>query len=263
MHEINYYADLAQKILGGDTAYYHDKKMIANIFQAKKGKDFDKIKLRLTIIDSYYSTQMNKRFFGIEEIAEKILAVSKNDEELINKFKNFIENPNEEMKILELFKTKFGCKKTGEQSGVAPSIISKYAYFLTNFKFPIYDNLAKEGYKLICKKYPNLELRKLNDNNIVNYFENISNLNKITNINNYDKLDNLLWLYGKLTQGSFSLILHKKDYLKLVNNIKFKSEKSKDVDNKIRNYIIENLNSSKLLDIFKKETIEFMKFCYN
>ena len=248
MDKIKEYAKLAQEILGNNTAYAHDKKMISDIFKVSDIDNFEKIKLRLTIIDSYYSTQMSKRLFGIEEIAKEIETI--NDKDLSEMFLNFLKNPDKEEYILKLFNLKFGCNKVGKKIKTAPSLISKYAYFLTNFKFPIYDSLAKISYDMLQKKYSDMKLEKLENNDIKGYFNKIKNLNEITGINDYDVLDNFLWLYGKLTQGSFSLILKKENYLELVNSITFKSRDSRGQDLEISQYIKSNLNNKKLSEIF-------------
>lgn len=264
MKELNYYANLAKDILGQGTKYLRDKLMISDIFQIKKFPFHDTIILRLTIIDSYYSTQMNKRFFGIEEIAENILNVSENDDDLIKRFINFIDNPNEHEEIKNLFNSLYGYRKTGQKIGKAPSIISKYAYFLTEFSFPIYDNLVKKSYYSVKKLYPDLRLSNLPDNSPEDYFQKISYLNQVSKINNFDKLDNLLWLYGKMRKGSFSLILNQNNYLKLVEKIDFNSKlKSTKVDEKIRKYIKNNIRGDELRNIFPDNMIEFIDFCYS
>lgn len=52
----------------------------------------EEIEYRLTIIDSKYSKNMSMRFFGIEEIADAILNLSINDEELGYLFLNSFSN---------------------------------------------------------------------------------------------------------------------------------------------------------------------------
>src|SRR5690606_32084798 len=115
----------------------------------------DIVILRLTVIDSYYSTQMNKRIFGIEDIANKIEEF-KTDDFLKKQCEIFLDNPTKSNSdISRLFEDKFGIHKNGNESGQAASLISKYLYFLMDYKFPIFDSLAIESYKTLIK-YNNL-----------------------------------------------------------------------------------------------------------
>ena len=141
------------------------------------------------------------------------------------------------------------------------SLISKYLYFLTTYQFPIYDNLVKISYPLIKRKYSELAIKDLNDNFDISYFENLKHLNSITATNDFNKLDNLLWLFGKLTEGSLSLIINKQNYLQLVDKINIKKgTESKLVDTIIRKYIKENIDN--LNDLFTDNEIKFLKYTY-
>jgi len=263
MKELKYYSELANKILIEDTKYQLDKNIISSIFNKTCNSVLETIVFRLTIIDGYYSTQLNKRYFGIEEIAEAIINITDDDYLLVEKFSYYLRNPEYDNEISGLFESDYGYRKTGKKVGGAQSLISKYAYFLTKYKFPIYDRLVKVSYPEIKNLYPELELYDLTKLFSREYFTNITNLNKVSDINDYDKLDNLLWLFGKLKEGSFSLILNRNDYLKLVHQINFKNGlKSNQVDEVIRNYIIENINSINLKNIFNDRILEFIKFCY-
>lgn len=285
MKELKYYANLAQKILETRTKYLEDKKLISSFFQNKEfpahkalyrlkriiGKLFKErtpiirtIILRLTIIDSYYSTQMSKRLFGIEEIAGRIKSISDDDYILSRIFLEFVENPKSHSDIDDLFIANYGIHKTGEKAGKAQSLISKYAYFLTNYRFPIYDSLVQYSYNLIKHIYPGLGLSNLARDFSVDYFQKINFLNRKSKINDFDKLDNLLWLAGKYIKGSFSLIISCKKYKALVNNIMFpRNVDSEQPDEIIRSFIKENTNSNKLKRVFSKEEIEFIKFCFS
>ena len=81
-----------------------------------------------------------------------------------------------------------------------------------------------------------------------NYFELINNINLASSINNYEKLDNLLWLIGKLSKVSYSILMNKAKYLKLIESEEIKIELQKP-ENKMssaknevfRNYIKKTL----------------------
>lgn len=261
--EIKYYSQISKKILEDNTKYLKDKKLIKNFFKPEVNElDLDIIISRLTIIDSYYSTQMNKRLFGIEDIAEKILSISKSDKTLKSKIDSYLNNENGENLLQSIFKEKYGYNKKGVKSKTAPSLISKYLYFLSDFNFPIYDTLVKKSYPMIKEKF-DLDIPDLPQKFNIQYFHALKILNQKSGINNFNELDNFLWLYGKLSKGSFSLILNKNDYLSLVKDIKFTKDKSSDIDNEIREYIKENINSNIVQEIFSSDMVSFIMFCFN
>lgn len=249
-------AEQAHNILNQKTRYAANKGIISSLFiyRREKGNEEEIVK-RLTIIDSYYSTQMNKRLFGLEQMA-KSLSI-KTDKELCHDLEIFLLNKGEQSFINEMFIQSFGIDKTGKNSGRAISLLSKYFFFLTNYQFPIYDSVAKKTYPLIIEQ--DSKIKKLTEKN---YFKSIIELNKNTGINNFEKLDNFLWLVGKLKYGSASILMNFEKYSSLVENIqpeKFKKlHKGKKVskDAVIRQYIIDNLDS---IDITPLEK-DFYKF---
>lgn len=257
---MKYYSCLASKILKNGTKYQRDKDIIASKFKQKSDKTEDHIFFRLTVIDSYYSTQLNKRYFGIEEIAKKIVSISEDDKIMRDKFIKYLEGDDKE--IDSLFNENYGITKTGKKGGKAPSLISKYAYFLTSFNFPIYDSLVKVSYPEIIKMYSEYKkLDRLSQNFNKDFFVKMSKLKIESGIKNYDKLDNLLWLFGKLKKGSLYLFIDMDRYKNLVKHINFNGNNSKDISNIIRDYIAKNINSEKLTSIFNDEEFEFVRFC--
>jgi len=261
LRDLKEYADIAKEILENDTKYLDDKSLISEAFRLKR-ETRGAVVFRLTIIDSYYSTQMGKRLFGIEDIADKIYDISADDEVLRDKFIKYLLSPGESNEIDNLFISNYGIDKTGKNAGRGASLISKYAYFLTEYRFPIYDRLVKEAYPCINAAYPQLSLDTLSDDCGGEFFKRISELNERSNIKDYDKLDNLLWLYGKIKEGSFSLILSKQVYLRLIPNIDFNGvKKSREKDDRIREYIKRNIKTKLLREVFSKPAIEFIRFC--
>ena len=99
-----------------------------------------------------------------------------------------------------LFSKEYGIDKSGKPFGKSISLISKYLYFLNGFKFPIYDSLAFISFKLLQQNNLIERTKAVNEEN---YFELINNINLVSSINNYEKLDNLLWLIGKLSKVSY------------------------------------------------------------
>lgn len=261
MKNLIYYADLAHRVLEGNSQYSKDKQIIRHIFDSTDIEYEDKMRLRLTVIDSYYSTQMNKRLSGIDDIVTAMMHISDNDSELRRRFIDFIINP--DSKIDDLFTGKYGFSKKGEQGKQAPSIISKYAYFLTNYKFPIYDTFAAKTYRKVRRCYPNLKLDPLSQIFDTHYFNKLATLNSRSGIANIEKLDNLLWLHGKVYSGSYSLILDRSRHERLNRWVGINEDLvSKDIDQRIKERIIEGINDREITSILLPELIEFIKFCF-
>ena len=91
-------------------------------------------------------------------------------------------------------------------------------------------------------------------------------LKKSINVN-YEKLDNLLWLLGKIKKGSFSILMDKSKYETIVKPVNFsktetkrgKQPTSQEKDNEIRNEIKKTYKTSKL---FSKDENEFLEFAF-
>ena len=204
MSNLSKMAELAQRILKKDTEYSKNKVIISDLF--KQSSD---IGLRLRVVDSIYSTQMNKRLFGFEDIASKISkSFNGEGDKAIREEISSILSGKDSIRIKELLHGTYGRSKLGKEGSRATSLVSKYLYFVNNFDFPIYDSLVVESYPLINRliKGPR---EKLNEENFI---ERLVRLKKDSGVDTFDKLDNLLWLTGKIKKGSLSLILNKEKY---------------------------------------------------
>lgn len=244
--------ELSSQVLENENLEYQKgKQLIRKTFEQDSTNSFDNIYLRLTLIDALYSTQMNKRLYGIYDLTEKI---SKYDDfHWKTQAEVFIKNPKDENDINKLMKDSYGFEKDLNNSKKAISIISKYFYFLTNYNFPIYDSLAFKAVKILNNSKI-LENVKLNDSN---YFEEIIELNEKSKINSFDKLDKCLWLFGKIDKGSLSLLLDKSTYQILIEklNIKFPKKDNNAInktnsisrDEYIKNQIFKNLDETKTI----------------
>lgn len=257
---LNDYANQASRILGNNTKYQADKNIINAIF-AETTNIGDKVIARLSIIDSFYSTQMNKRLWGIEEICSSINNLSNDDNEIRNYAMKFAVNPTIESPIFNLITMEYGYKKNGSKFGKASSLITKYLYFITNYRFPIYDNLVRTSYRYLQIRFPNFNLNDLINDCDINFFHSINALNNISLINDYDLLDNLLWLYGKIKDGSFSLTFSKDVYLQLVN-LSGANILTKKVDQAIRNYLQININAQQVSQLLGNDYVSFFNFCF-
>ncbi|MCK9640470.1 MAG: hypothetical protein M0R39_11240 [Prolixibacteraceae bacterium] len=259
--EIKFYSELANQILHKNTDYFKDKQIIKKIFSSNGEDHQEIIRLRLTIIDSYYSTNMSRRYYGIENISKQIFDHYKDDQSLKNDLLSFINEPLNNVMIRDIFNKPYGISKGGEPKGKAMSLISKYAYFLTDFQFPIYDSIVFETYQKITNRFPELGLNMKLSTEISDFVRIMNLLNKSSKINDFDKLDNLLWLIGKILRGNFSLILNEATYKEFVKPIDKDSKTlSKDIDKKIREHSFLNLDKLKhLIDDDLYTMISFAK----
>ncbi len=256
-NELKYYSELAHEILSSETQYQSNKDIISILFKNNNTINFESVvKNRITIIDSNYSTQMSKRLYGIDELTKAISVYS--DSILRTETTKFLNRPNEASIISSLFLKEYGIDKSGKPFGKAISLISKYIYFLNDGNFPIYDSLALDSYKLLKKNSLITTINKINEDN---YFNCLKQLNIATNINNYEKLDNLLWLLGKLSKGSFAVLMTKKKYENLVEDLsaQLKNIESKQKDNLIRQHIKEIYQTS---DFFSDNQKTFFDFVF-
>lgn len=257
--ELKTYADLANKILNNDTVYSKDKRLIKQVFNFDNTDLKERIRVRLTLIDSYYSTNMSRRYYGIESISELIYYYYPEDALLINDLITFLKEPFENNQILDIFNQSYGISKKGEPKEKAISLISKYAYFLTGFYFPIYDRIVFETYqriqnKMILPGFP----EKLSDK-ISEFILIMNNLNLESGINDFNKLDNFLWLTGRIIRGNVSLILHQNVYMRILENLyEEDSYVTSNVESKMAQYLFSNrVEINELVD---KDIISFIDF---
>jgi hypothetical protein len=224
-----------------ETPYSKNKHLISEIFKETIHWN-NKEEMRLFLIDSLYSTNMSMRMYGISDIADEMKKIEYSNNSIKEKALHFIDNmeSNDNNEIVSMFIKRYGMHKgDSESQGSAISLISKYLYFLTEYNFPIYDSLVRDSLAEI------FYLKKTG-----NFYSCFSDLYKIKNeysIESYDVLDNLLWLWGKICKGSYSLILNRENYTMLINELKLKSKKSKEIDNemKIKEYeIVKIINNN-------------------
>ena len=217
--ELQKFMVLAKNILEDGTPYSRNRKVIDSLFKIKSDLSYREIVyIRLAVIDSFYSTNMKKHVGGMENLAKAIVNISKDDDDLkdkINEYKTSLEQTD----IKALFETSYG-----SPSARASSLISKYFYFVTEHDFPIEDSLLKE-----------------NVNRVLNFFgynfpQHSKNEHKTTLIRDllefqpikgcYSSFDNLVWLYGKISRESFSLVM---DNVKDKDSAKAKQNASKEL----------------------------------
>lgn len=206
-----------------ESGYSLGKSTILKVFKATDGYSHEDILARLTLIDSMYSTQMSRRYYGLEELAVALADVH-NRKNLEEAFLDFLKDKdlkpfelrNSKKVRTNLFIEKYGIGKNGEDKGSAISLISKYAYFETKFKFPIYDSIVREMYPRVWNYcgFPKSEMLEFKYNDMTSFVEMINLM--ISKLNstyvNYDSLDRILWYVGKIYRGNLSLVLSRKEY---------------------------------------------------
>lgn len=227
---------------GGE--FMSNKEALGKLFKDEVRSEKD-ICLRLYVLDSLYSTQM-KAIFGFKDLSEELYKLPKTRKDLIEKGNEFLdETSNKDHIINKIFNKKYGISKAenrGNQGDIsnndgrnAVSLISKYLYFATGFKFPIYDSLAKQAYKALKKKYfENDEdlTRDIDHDGFEKYFTliNLLNSQKKSGIDDFNKLDNLLWAIGKIQNGSFSYLISRSQFANLKEAFYYKLRQSNDSD---------------------------------
>lgn len=206
-----------------ESGYSLGKSTILKVFKATDGYSHEDILARLTLIDSMYSTQMSRRYYGLEELAVALADVH-NRKNLEEAFLDFLKDKdlkpfelrNSKKVKTNLFIEKYGIGKNGEDKGSAVSLISKYAYFETKFKFPIYDSIVREMYPRVWNYcgFPKSEMLEFKYNDMISFVEMINLM--ISKLNstyvNYDSLDCVLWYVGKIYRGNLSLVLSREEY---------------------------------------------------
>ena len=226
-----------------NSGYSANKAAIMRIFAKTKPDDKTDILARLALLDSMYSTQMTKRYYGLEELADALYLVGTdsidngvlkdktirerfiqllNDNDLHKQFmydkSKSIDKDCANGNVVNLFSEKYGIDKEGEDKGTALSLITKYAYFETRFKFPIYESIVKEMYPLIVR-YCDFNINnKEFDETIMSFLKAIKLLRNKVAYNvcslSFDDLDCMLWTVGKILRGNMSLVFSMDQYKK-------------------------------------------------
>ncbi len=220
------------------TEYCINKKAIQCAFNNNCGKSqFYKVLLRLTLIDSMYSTQMRMRPYGLGELAE-VISMLGTDVELSEKFVR-LHNQNDlsdfdylksHMKLYRdgsssvssnLFREGFGLEKAAKSKKRALSLITKYAYFLTRQNFPIYDSLVVDIFLDLWDIInPTITKPNIKTDDIIEYRNAIDDLRSTIGYSiTYDELDSLLWRIGKITNNSLTLVLSMEDYINVNGDV--------------------------------------------
>ena len=251
-------------------SYIQQRAMINRIFCSMKDYDIATIMLRLTVIDSLYSTNASYSYFSIEEMAQKIIALgSETDAE-----EYFYGIACGEPDTKGLFKGTYGIRKNLGKGSKQPSLLSKYADYVLLQKpekyplgFPIYDKLAAEMYPVVCERLgfsPREEIK----NSIEDYVAALDELRAaifdhkdlVMDIQQFDALDAYLWRMGKINNGNYSLLLYKEEYEIFIRNLSLvgvKVDKPKKFEEKV-NEECRNNPTKNILNGINNDVVEAM-----
>lgn len=268
-------------------SYIQQRQIINSLFEEYDKEDYGmaKIILRLTVIDSLYSTNAAYSYFSIEEMAEKIMSLG--TERMAADY--FYEIATGKVNGKILFDEFYGIRKNLSHGSKQMSLLSKYAYYLLlqdvdsyPLGFPIYDSLAIESYPKVSEKVEN-PVRKKIGAAINGYISAINELREKIFENNepwyglqqFDLLDAYLWRLGKLENGNCSLLLDRQDYETFIINLglnlcqeadnKFESNK---FNNAVRKRCLELRNDcqkgikNESFKILMKHWLECYHCCY-
>ena len=248
--DLNNSIQLAVRILNNQTDYLFGRNIIDRLFEMTKGEHSkENVARRLSVVDTFYSTNMNRRLFGITDLSEKISGIGP-DEIILKEIGKYKEDQKSE--IDEILNNDYGIRKTGEDVGGARSLISKYLYFVSNHKFPIEDKLVKNNIKDVLA-YFNEPFSKKED--ILKSIIKFCSAKRIE----LEHFDNFIWLIGKINKGSFSLILQKDRYKKIKDVLNINGTSSNDFD---KNFADAIRNENKIRDLkdLKLITNDFYNF---
>jgi len=170
------------------------------------------VRTRILVLDSLYSTQLKMHRYTTDDLIDTLSHTS------VGNFKEFITGKwiDDDNAYAEL------CKLiTGEYFGIditrPITLLSKYFYFLSDFRFPICDSLARTSLSYIYGGRYSMYANQ--------FFKKISELKRGLGTT-YQCLDKFLWLYGKLQQkprksnigGRFTTYLNKKEYEQVITD---------------------------------------------
>lgn len=246
-------------------SYIQQRQMINSLFGEYDKDDYGvaKVMLRLTVIDSLYSTNAAYSYFSIEEMAEKILSLGSEREAATY----FYEIATRKVDGKILFDEFYGIRKNLSHGSKQMSLLSKYAYYLLlqdvksyPLGFPIYDSLAIESYPKVSIKVDNPE-RKNIGKTINGYIAAINELREkmfkndelYYGLQQFDLLDAYLWRLGKLENGNCSLLLDRQDYETFIVNLGLHSCQETDI----------KLESNEFNNAVKKRCLELRNDCLN
>ncbi len=253
--------------------YFLHRDIINSLFKPSTQLDAEaQIILRLTIIDSLYSTNAAYSYFSIDEMAQKIISLG--DDEAASQYFYGIATSKNTGKIL--FDERYGIRKNLDQGSRQMSLLSKYAYYLLlqnkekyPLGFPIYDSLALDQFPKVYNRLGIKLNKKLKyKDNIDDYVKVLEVLRKELfsddkyNFQHFDLLDAYLWRMGKFDVGNISLLNTRQEYTQIIENLELRpsqttlnKEETEDQKQKkeetFANQVVAKFKSTSVTDILK------------
>ena len=254
--------------------YFLHRDIINSLFKPSTQLDAEaQIILRLTIIDSLYSTNAAYSYFSIDEMAQKIISLG--DDEAASQYFYGIATSKNTGKIL--FDERYGIRKNLDQGSRQMSLLSKYAYYLLlqnkekyPLGFPIYDSLALDQFPKVYNRLGIKLNKKLKyKDNIDDYVKALEVLRKELfsddakyNFQHFNLLDAYLWRMGKFDVGNISLLNTRQEYTQIIENLELRpsqttlnKEETEDQKQKkeetFANQVVAKFKSTSVTDILK------------
>ena len=259
--------------------YFTQRENINFIF-SNSNYTIDLIALRLTVIDSLYSTNAAYSYFSFDDMAETIFNIGNGSRVKARDF--FADIVKGKIDGTALFDTKYGIRKNLDKGGMQNSLLSKYAYYelLQDKKnyplgFPIYDSLAREmcpkAYRAITSGGRLPSFSEESTPKIKDYVDNLNTLRKelfdsdnlFMGFQQFDILDAYLWRMGKFNGGNLSLLLNQPDYEKFIMNIEMKNVKVEKFNNEVRkkltdhNHHFKNCSNEKYMTALRGHWLKY------
>lgn len=214
-------------------SYKMQRNLIERSFINNLRYDVSTVIIRLTLIDSLYSTNAAYSYFSIEEMAERLVALG-TEQDLRDYFYALATGGRDSQ---GLFTEAYGIRKNLSEGSRQMSLLSKYANYalIRQAKeyprgFPIYDSLAIETYPLVARglgKKP--QSKGTISQDIACYISALETLRHslfddegdvgIFSHQDFDLLDAYLWRIGKMNGGNYSLLLDRQSYHRLIEQI--------------------------------------------
>lgn len=226
-------------------ATYNNQRVLISQLFTNGEYNVGTILLRLTVVDSLYSTNAAYSYFSFDEMAEMIMKLG-GEEDARNYFYGIARGKKDEK---GLFCEPYGIQKNLAEGSKQMSLLSKYAYYCLlqvpqryPLGFPIYDRLAKETYPIVCKMLgivPIEKLPPLETPSIEKYVRCLDQLRQelfstkrdlFYGYQQFDILDAYLWRMGKFNDGNMSLLVGWKEYEQFIRNLKLQVEPNQDAN---------------------------------
>lgn len=222
-----------------DKAGYINQRALINSLFEQESYGRGQVMLRLTVIDSLYSTNAAYSYFSFEEMAERIIGLGSRDEAR-RYFYSIACMGND---TARLFDEPYGIQKDLLEGSKQMSLLSKYAYYELAQQpeqfplgFPIYDRLAKITYPVVCRQLglkPIEKMTEMSSPAIEVYVKCLNQLRQALfggeqlfagKYQQFDILDAYLWRMGKFNEGNLSLLLGREDNCRFIRNIRLDAD---------------------------------------